>query len=191
VQTRQDNHIRSSRICRGARSSISLPPTCRLRKGPSSSSSFRNKLACDEVDQRPLGRLAVVLVGVDQERPDRPRVGYAPSPCPIRCRPFGLPTVFRGQLAYEWRKRISDARHGPGKAMQKSFARIRESRNEGALWRYGRELLEEALKSEDAAAPISFLRGFPLPEASAAEDAFHAVVGLVAGVLEEQTFDDS
>jgi hypothetical protein len=36
--------------------------------------------------------------------------------------------------------------------MQKSFARIRESRNKGGLWRYGRELFEEALKSEDQSA---------------------------------------
>ena len=36
-------------------------------------------------------------------------------------------------------------------------------------------------------APTSFLRGFPLPEASTAEDALHAVVGLVAGVLEQET----
>ena len=40
-------------------------------------------------------------------------------------------------------------------------------------------------------APISFLRGFSLPEASAAEDALHAVVGLVAGVLKQETVDDS
>ena len=40
-------------------------------------------------------------------------------------------------------------------------------------------------------APASFLLGFPLPEASTAEDALHAVVGLVAGVLEQETVDDS
>src|SRR3977135_1265733 len=40
-------------------------------------------------------------------------------------------------------------------------------------------------------APTSFLRGFPLPEASTAEDALHAVVGLVTGVLEQQTVDHS
>jgi hypothetical protein len=39
--------------------------------------------------------------------------------------------------------------------------------------------------------PSLFLRGFPLPEASAAEDALHAVVGLVAGVLEQETVDGS
>src|SRR6266545_2349403 len=40
-------------------------------------------------------------------------------------------------------------------------------------------------------APTSFLRGFPLPEASTAEDAFHPVVALVAGVLEQETIDGS
>ena len=40
-------------------------------------------------------------------------------------------------------------------------------------------------------APTSFLCGFPLPEASTAEDALHAVVGLVAGVLEQETVHDS
>ena len=46
-------------------------------------------------------------------------------------------------MAYEWRKRISDARHRPDKPVRKSYARIREARHEGALWRFGLEAPRE------------------------------------------------
>jgi Protein of unknown function (DUF3800) len=48
-------------------------------------------------------------------------------------------------LVYEWRKRISDETDRPSKPIRKSYARIREARNEGALWRYGRSLFDEAM----------------------------------------------
>jgi hypothetical protein len=49
-------------------------------------------------------------------------------------------------LAYEWRKRISDARQRPNKAVRKSWERIRAARSDGALWRYGRSMFDDALK---------------------------------------------
>jgi uncharacterized protein DUF3800 len=52
-------------------------------------------------------------------------------------------------MAYEWRKRISDARHRPDKPVRKSYARIREARHEGALWRFGLELHDEAAQQEN------------------------------------------
>jgi Protein of unknown function (DUF3800) len=57
-------------------------------------------------------------------------------------------------MAYEWRKRISDARQKPEKAVRKSYARIREVRNEGALWRFGRELVDNAVGDEQALAKV-------------------------------------
>jgi hypothetical protein len=39
-----------------------------------------------------------------------------------------------------------------GQSYAKVIRAIRESRNKGGLWRYGRELFEEALKSEDQSA---------------------------------------
>jgi hypothetical protein len=47
-------------------------------------------------------------------------------------------------MVYEWRKRITDARQRPDKPVRKSYVRIREARNEGALWRFGRELHDKA-----------------------------------------------
>ena len=47
-------------------------------------------------------------------------------------------------LAYEWRKRISDERRN--KAGRDVFQRLRASRSEGALWRYGRSVFDEAMK---------------------------------------------
>jgi hypothetical protein len=52
-------------------------------------------------------------------------------------------------LAYEWRKRISDARLQPNKAVRTPFRRMREARPEGALWRFGRDLYELALNQKD------------------------------------------
>jgi hypothetical protein len=52
-------------------------------------------------------------------------------------------------LAYEWRKRISDARLKPHKAVRKSYERIRAARPDGALWRFAREVFDEALKADD------------------------------------------
>lgn len=49
-------------------------------------------------------------------------------------------------FAYEWRKRISDETARPGKPIRRSYQRIREARNQGALWRYGRSLFDEAMK---------------------------------------------
>jgi Protein of unknown function (DUF3800) len=51
-------------------------------------------------------------------------------------------------LAYEWRKRISDSRMRQDKPIRKSYARIREARNEGALWRFGREVFDKATEDE-------------------------------------------
>lgn len=48
-------------------------------------------------------------------------------------------------FAYEWRKRISDERLHPHKAVRTSYARIREARGQAELWRYGRSLFEEAM----------------------------------------------
>ena len=59
-------------------------------------------------------------------------------------------------MAYEWRKRISDARQKPDKPVRKSYARIREVRNEGALWRFGRELVDNAVGDEQALAKVSW-----------------------------------
>jgi hypothetical protein len=52
-------------------------------------------------------------------------------------------------LMYEWRKRITDARLNPTKAPRPWFERIRAARPGGTLWRYGREIFDEALKAED------------------------------------------
>lgn len=52
-------------------------------------------------------------------------------------------------LAYEWRKRITDANLTPSKAVRRSYQRIREARPDGALWRYGRDVFDKALESED------------------------------------------
>lgn len=52
-------------------------------------------------------------------------------------------------LAYEWRKRISDARFRPDKPVRRSYKRIRESRPDGALWRFGREVLDRSLTADD------------------------------------------
>lgn len=50
-------------------------------------------------------------------------------------------------LAYEWRKRITDAREHPQRPVRSSYQRIREARPEQAtLWRYGQALFEEALQ---------------------------------------------
>jgi hypothetical protein len=49
-------------------------------------------------------------------------------------------------LAYEWRKRISDETDRPEKPVRNSYARIRSARPDGALWRYGRSLYDEAMK---------------------------------------------
>lgn len=54
-------------------------------------------------------------------------------------------------LAYEWRKRISDETARPTKPIRKSYARIRAARNEGALWRYGRSLFDEAMQVDPVA----------------------------------------
>lgn len=61
-------------------------------------------------------------------------------------------------LVYEWRKRISDSRHRPGKAIRRSWSRIREVRGGGALWRYGHERFEEALKADHQG--FAYLRAF-------------------------------
>ena len=49
-------------------------------------------------------------------------------------------------FAYEWRKRISDERQHPNKAIRKSYARIRAARTEPTLWRYGHSMFDEAMK---------------------------------------------
>lgn len=56
-----------------------------------------------------------------------------------------MPLQAADLLAYEWRKRISDETDRPGKAVRKSYARLRAARPEGALWRYSRSLYDEAL----------------------------------------------
>ena len=48
-----------------------------------------------------------------------------------------MPLQAADVLAYEWRKRISDETSHPEKPIRKSYARIREARPGGALWRYG------------------------------------------------------
>jgi hypothetical protein len=57
-----------------------------------------------------------------------------------------IPLQAADLLAYEWRKRISDETERPEKAIRRSYARIRSARPDGALWRYGRSLYDEALK---------------------------------------------
>jgi hypothetical protein len=52
-------------------------------------------------------------------------------------------------LAYEWRKRITDGRHQPTKPVRRSYTRLRQSRPDGALWRYGLEVFKQALKADD------------------------------------------
>jgi hypothetical protein len=52
-------------------------------------------------------------------------------------------------LMYEWRQCITDARLNPTKAPRRWFERMRAARLGGALWRYGREIFDEALKAED------------------------------------------
>jgi hypothetical protein len=49
-------------------------------------------------------------------------------------------------LAYEWRKRITDETERPSKRVRESYKRIRAARPDGALWRYGRSLFDEAMK---------------------------------------------
>lgn len=56
-----------------------------------------------------------------------------------------LPLQAADLLAYEWRKRITDAREKPDKPVRRSYQRIRDARPEGALWRYGQELFDEAM----------------------------------------------
>jgi len=55
-------------------------------------------------------------------------------------------------LMYEWRKRISDAQLRPDKSERPWFPRMRVARPGGALWRYGSEVFEEALKTADQSA---------------------------------------
>jgi hypothetical protein len=55
-------------------------------------------------------------------------------------------------LMYEWRKRISDAHLRPDRPDRPWFPRMRAARPDGALWRYGREVFEEALKADDQSA---------------------------------------
>ncbi len=57
-----------------------------------------------------------------------------------------IPLQAADLLAYEWRKRISDESSRPDKPIRKSYARIREARPKGALWRYGRSLINEAMQ---------------------------------------------
>jgi hypothetical protein len=52
-------------------------------------------------------------------------------------------------LMYEWRKRITNARLNPTKPPRPWFERMRVARPAGALWRYGREIYDEALKAGD------------------------------------------
>jgi len=49
---------------------------------------------------------------------------------------------------------LSDARLKPGKPMRKSYERIRAARNEGAMWRYGREVFDRALEAENPTAAL-------------------------------------
>lgn len=53
---------------------------------------------------------------------------------------------------YEWRKRISDAHLRPDRPDRPWFPRMRAARPGGALWRYGREVFEAALKADDHSA---------------------------------------
>ena len=55
-------------------------------------------------------------------------------------------------LMYEWRKRISDAHLRPDRPERPWFPRIRAARPGGTLWRYGREVFDEALKAGDQSA---------------------------------------
>jgi hypothetical protein len=52
-------------------------------------------------------------------------------------------------FAYEWRKRITDARMTPAKRPRRSWARLRSERPGGSLWRYDRALFEKALAKDD------------------------------------------
>ena len=68
-----------------------------------------------------------------------------------------MPLQAADLLAYEWRKRISDARLRPGKAIRKSYERIRGIRSDGALWRWGREVFDEALLADDQSTTLMHL----------------------------------
>jgi hypothetical protein len=73
-----------------------------------------------------------------------------------------IPLQAADLLAYEWRKRISDETDRPGKAVRKSYARIRAARPDGALWRYGRSLYDEAMKIDPVTGDqsLSYYRWF-------------------------------
>ena len=58
-----------------------------------------------------------------------------------------IPLQAADLLVYEWRKRITDETEQPDKANRKSYARIRAARPDGALWRYGRALFDEASRA--------------------------------------------
>jgi uncharacterized protein DUF3800 len=79
-----------------------------------------------------------------------------------------LPTKFEGPLtfaddesepgiqaadffAYEWRKRATDARVKPDKAVRTAYRRMREARSQGELWRYDRRTFENAPLTRDPA----------------------------------------
>lgn len=52
-------------------------------------------------------------------------------------------------MAYEWRKRVSDSTHNPSKPVRTSYARIRQARSGGVLWRYGRRIFDRVLREID------------------------------------------
>jgi len=62
-----------------------------------------------------------------------------------------IPLQAADLLAYEWRKRVSDETARPAKPIRKSYARIRQARPDGALWRYGRSLFDEAMRIDPVA----------------------------------------
>ena len=55
-------------------------------------------------------------------------------------------------LMYEWRRRISKAHRFPEEPERPWFPRMRAARPDGALWRYGREVFEQALQADDQSA---------------------------------------
>lgn len=73
-----------------------------------------------------------------------------------------MPLQAADLLAYEWRKRISDETEHPDKPVRRSYARIRQARPDGALWRYGRSLFDEALEIDPVAGDqsMAYYRSF-------------------------------